>query len=104
MGDHTTLHVNCHATDKHAWVLSARICGMSLEDWVAFNLNSAAANHNPAWLGGLSERTRIGLLQSGFTSKKEIKRALENPEFSWLAIPNFGPRCKREIEEWIKND
>jgi hypothetical protein len=99
---HTTLHIDCNPIDKQRWMLSASASGIKLGQWVTEALNAAAINTE--WAAGLSERTIRCLLISGLSDREAVTAALENPEYNWQAIQNFAPRCKREIEEWIKND
>lgn len=101
MADHTTLHINCDPAQKYRWLLTARANNMSFEQWVTATLNAAAVD--TAWATGLSERTTACLISAGFGSRASVAEALENPDYPWQAISNFGPRCKREIEDWIND-
>lgn len=101
MADHTTLHINCAAADKAAWMLTARATGMAFEDWVMQQLNAAAIDTNPAWLDGLSERARLCLLSAGFGSRESVMQAIiDGLDISTLS--NAGNRVKTEVEQWIK--
>lgn len=59
---------------------------------------------SPAWAAGLTNRTASCLVSAGFRSREAVAEALRDPAYRWQAIPNFGTKCKIEIEEWIKND
>lgn len=101
MTDHTTLHIDCHASEKAAWVLSARASKMAFSDWVRQQLNAAVIDTNPAWLEGLSERARICLLAAGFNSRESLLQAItEGLDISTLG--NAGGRVKSEVEQWLK--
>lgn len=101
MAAHTTLHINCAAVDKAAWLLTARASGMAFEDWVVQQLNAAAIDTNPAWLDGLSERARLCLIASGFNSRESLFQAIAEG-LDIATISNAGTRIKTEVEAWIK--
>lgn len=101
MTDHTTLHINCLADKKLAWMLTARIEGLSFEDWVCSKLDEATADINQPWLNGLSEWARVSLLTAGFDSRESVQRAVD-AGFELTSINNTGNRVKREVLEWLK--
>lgn len=101
MTDHTTLHIDCQPADKARWLLSASAQGVPLEQWVANTLNAAAID--TAWTAGLTDRATTCLVCAGFRSRADVADALRNPDYNWRAIPNFGNKCKREIEGWIND-
>lgn len=101
MSNHTTLHINCQANEKNAWMLTARAHGISFEQWVLRTLNSATVDTNPEWLHGLSERARLCILSTGFNSRNELLAAI-GEGFDISTISNLGGSAKTEVEQWIK--
>lgn len=101
MAAHTTLHINCTSEQKQAWMLTARIAGMSFEDWVISQLNQAIIDPSPAWLDGLSEPARICLLSAGFNSRESLLQAIASG-LDISSIPNAGYRVKQKVESWLK--
>lgn len=101
MADHTTLHINCQTEQKQAWMLTARIQGMSFEQWVISTLNSATINAAPAALYGLSERARVCLLGAGIDSPQALQQAISSG-LDIAALPNAGRRVNEEVIAWLK--
>lgn len=101
MADHTTLHINCLPEDKKAWMLTARVAGMSLEEWVNRMLNLSTVDTEPEWLDGLSERARICLLGAGFYSRESVQHAINNG-LDIATLSNAGRSVKTEVEQWLK--
>lgn len=92
--------------NKGKWVAASRLAGGSLADWAIEKLNDAANKEltgqpPPKWTRALTGRTAKCLLDAGFVSKKTVRVAFNNPEFSWLSIPNFGPKCNEEVLKWL---
>lgn len=100
---HTTLHINCLAEQKQAWLLSARIAGMSFEQWVASTLNAATIDAAPPTLNGLSERARVCLLGEGIKTALQAKIAIASG-LDIAKISNAGNSVKNEVLAWLKNN
>lgn len=101
MSNHTTLHINCEECDKAAWVLTARIVGMSFENWVTQQLNAAKIDCNPVWASGLSERATTALLTAGFNSREQVQNSVAE-SYDFAALSNAGNRIAEEITTWAK--
>jgi hypothetical protein len=54
----------------------------------------------PRWARALSVRTANCLIAAGFTSKQGVRKATAEG-FDFLRLMNFGPRCQRELDEWL---
>lgn len=101
MADKSTLHITCRPAEKLAWMNSARVAGVPFAKWVRDTLDAATVDTAPNWLDGLSERARIGLLAAGFDSRASIEQARAEG-FDFIALPNFGRRCEKELIEWLR--
>lgn len=101
MADKSALHITCRPDEKLEWLNSARIAGVPFAKWVRDTLNAATADASPPWLDGLSARARIALLGAGFESRESIEQARAEG-FDFVALPNFGRRCEKELIEWLR--
>lgn len=96
-----TIICACKPEQKQAWLLSARVSGMSFEEWVCKNLDAAIVETNPQWMAGLSERARVCLLEAGINHPALVADAfLKGVDFSLLN--NAGRKIHEEICTWVR--